>query len=148
MPSIGKRNLRPRFSAKQNLELDYPIPTHLTLSCVTLLAKIGCPPRATPIQETSIGRTKLTQHFRLFRSGIQNRDSCSKFRLPSKYSSIQCSLSYRVENIPRIKRGDPVGSIAQWLAHWLLDPAAPGSILRVPEIFSEGIAAQVNQRCC
>ena len=44
-----------------------------------------------------------------------------------------------------------VGSIAQWLAYLLLDPAAPGSILRVPKKISEERVVNVgeeNQWCC
>ena len=42
-------------------------------------------------------------------------------------------------------------STAQWLAHMLTDPAAPGSIPSFPEIFSEEKIAdvtEVNQWCC
>ena len=43
------------------------------------------------------------------------------------------------------------GSIAQWLAHLLPDPAAPGSIARIPEFFSEKKivnVTEVNQKRC
>ena len=41
------------------------------------------------------------------------------------------------------------GSIAQWLSYLLLEPAAPGSIPSIPEIFSEEKivnVAEVNLR--